>query len=179
MVAYHLDFETTSAANLKTAGVYRYAEHETTRVVLFAYQRNDEGVHLFHPGRDAIPDDLLDHIRAGGIVKAHNSSFERIIWNRVLRRQFPDWPELAVEQMDCTMARACALGLPADRVVQEYMDGGDLAVGTDLLAVSRVLEVGKDVASALAFIHRATVDYLPALLPAAEAKIALLPSVLP
>ncbi|MCA9559225.1 MAG: hypothetical protein KC583_11765, partial [Myxococcales bacterium] len=31
----------------------------------------------------------------------------------------------------------------------------------------------------LAFIHRATVDYLPALLPAAEAKIALLPSVLP
>lgn len=123
MVAYHLDFETTSAANLKTAGVYRYAEHDTTRVVLFAYQRNDEGVHLFHPGRDAIPDDLLDHIRAGGIVKAHNSSFERIIWNRVLRRQFPDWPELAVEQMDCTMARACALGLPAD------LDGAAEALG--------------------------------------------------
>ncbi|MGD9934936.1 MAG: protein kinase, partial [Dehalococcoidia bacterium] len=39
--------------------------------------------------------------------------------------------------------------------VQEFMDGGDLAVGPEPLAVARVLEVAKDITSALAFIHRA------------------------
>ncbi|MCB9485224.1 MAG: protein kinase [Thermoflexaceae bacterium] len=42
-------------------------------------------------------------------------------------------------------------------LVQEYMDGGDLAVGPEPMAVARVLGVAKDIAAALAFIHRAGV----------------------
>lgn len=112
MTKAHLDFETRSAVDLKKAGAYRYAEDLTTAPWLFSYRVGDGPILRWHPG-DEDPLDLLAHIEDGGEVVAHNAGFERAIWNRNLRRALPHWPELRVEQQDCTMARAVALALPA------------------------------------------------------------------
>lgn len=48
----------------------------------------------------------------GGRVVAHNASFERVIWNHVIYGRGKAPVPMAVAQMDCTMARAYAIGLP-------------------------------------------------------------------
>lgn len=114
----HIDFETRSATDLKVSGVYRYAEDPTTEPWGFAYWFTYEdgkpagAVDEWRPGY-ADPVALLDHIRDGGKVMVHNAAFERTIWNWVLvGRMCPHWPEMTIEQQDCTMARAAAVALP-------------------------------------------------------------------
>jgi DNA polymerase len=109
----HLDFEGASAADLRKVGLYKYAEHHSTRVWLFRYSFGNGLYFGWKPG-DARPVGLLNHIAEGGTVVAHNAAFERRIW-RLLRERYPecaDWPELKIKQMSCTMARACAMALP-------------------------------------------------------------------
>lgn len=108
----HLDFETKATADLKKTGVYRYAEHSDTGVWCFSWSvPGAEGD--WEPG-DEDPYELLAFIENGGILVAHNAGFERTIWNWVIRTRYcPHWPELKVEQQDCTMARGLALALPA------------------------------------------------------------------
>lgn len=110
----HGDFETGSACDLLSAGAAAYAEHPTTRVWMLRYRIGDSGpVQEWRPGWPD-PVDLLNHIAAGGIFVAHNAMFERSIWNRCLRaRVVPHWPEMRIEQMDCTMARCAHLGIPS------------------------------------------------------------------
>lgn len=111
--AAHLDFETQSTTNLLTQGMYRYAEDPNTSPLGFRYRIGLSGpIGEWRPfWRD--PVDLLDHVANGGMVTAHNAAFERAIWNRVIRPRYcPHWPELRVEQQDCTMARAAAIALP-------------------------------------------------------------------
>lgn len=110
-----LDFETASVADLKEVGVYRYAEHPSTKIWLFSYRIDDGPVERWTPGSSP-PMALLEHVHSGNRVVAHNASFERIIWNRVLRRMrgSENWPALRIEQLDCTMSRSLAIHLPAD-----------------------------------------------------------------
>lgn len=110
----HIDFETASAADLRKTGVYPYAEHPSTRVWGFAWCLGDGPIYKWQPeGLFPDPTPLLSHIESGGVVVAHNAAFERTIWNKVIRRLYPHWPELKIEQQQCTMARAQALALPA------------------------------------------------------------------
>ncbi len=113
--AIHLDFETRSPTDLKRTGVYRYVEDPHTAIWLFAYRFRHGPILQWRPGQSA-PDRLLEHIAAGGWVKAHNAAFERIVWNVVLRRTpgCERWPRLTIQQMDCSMARALAIHLPGD-----------------------------------------------------------------
>lgn len=110
----HFDFETRATVDLKKTGVYRYAEHPLTDVICMSWRIGDYGpVHRWRPG-DEDPIEFLAHIESGGRVVAHNAGFERTIYNTVLRgRVVPHWPELKIEQQDCTMARGLALALPA------------------------------------------------------------------
>lgn len=110
----HFDFETRATVDLKKTGVYRYAEHPLTDVICMSWRIGDHGpIQRWRPG-DEDPIEFLAHIESGGIVVAHNAGFERTIYNTVLRgRVVPHWPELKIEQQDCTMARGLALALPA------------------------------------------------------------------
>lgn len=110
----HLDFETRSKTDLNKSGVYRYAEDPTTGVWCFSYRFDSWPKGHKKQWRPGYPDpvDLLDYIELGGMVAAHNASFERVIWNMVLRKHYPHWPPLIVEQQDCTMARAAAVSYP-------------------------------------------------------------------
>ena len=116
MPRVHLDFETASPQPLgstNSVGVYRYVEDPETRVWGFAWCFDSGAIYRWCPG-DPEPTPLLDHIKAGGAVVAHNAAFERLVWNRVLLPRYAqEWPVLTIAQLDCTMARAQALGLPA------------------------------------------------------------------
>ena len=120
----HADFETRSACDLRVAGVRRYVEHPTTGIWCLAWRLDDGPVQLWHPGEPE-PEALLEHVLLRGRVVAHNAGFERAVWNTLL----PQWPKLKIQQMDCTMARAQALGLPA---------------GLDMLSQALGLKITKD-----------------------------------
>lgn len=105
----HIDFESRSTVDLKKEGLDRYSRHADTALWCMAYAFGDDPVQLWTPN-DPDPDDLLEFVQRGGVVKAHNATFEFIMWNRICRAW--GWPTLNAEQMRCTMAMAYAMGLP-------------------------------------------------------------------
>jgi len=112
MIAAHLDFETYSTCDLRAAGAHAYAEDPSTGVWCMAWCVGDAPVMTWKPG-EPDPEDLLAFIRDGGKIVIHNAQFDRQIWNKVVRRDRPHWPEIQIGQTICTMARAQAMALPA------------------------------------------------------------------
>jgi DNA polymerase len=105
-----IDFETASQCDLLTEGGYRYATDRTTRVLMMGWAFNDEPAVVWTPDQP-FPQRVIDHVKAGGEIRAWNAQFERLIWWYVLG---PDYqlPEPKLEQFKCTAARARAHGLP-------------------------------------------------------------------
>lgn len=143
----HLDFETASTTDLRTAGLYRYAEDPNTRVWGFSWQIGSGPILQWRPGY-IDPTPLLDHVAQGGRVVAHNAAFERTIWNKIIRRLKPHWPEMTIAQQICTMARAQAVALPADldrlSEVLEQKNRKDVAGATIMKQLMRPRSIGKD-----------------------------------
>lgn len=95
-----LDFETRSACDLKTAGVYNYAQDASTEVLCLSYAFDDGEVVTWLPGQP-LPD------FTGCMIYAHNAAFERLILWYVLQVNIP------LESFYCTAAQAranCAPG---------------------------------------------------------------------
>jgi DNA polymerase len=95
-----LDFETASECDLKTAGVYNYAKHPSTRVLCMAYAVDDDEVQVWTPDQP-FPRHILSHQ-----IRAHNAAFERLIFWHVLNMPF-------LNNFYCTAAQAranCAPG---------------------------------------------------------------------
>lgn len=129
----HVDIETFSEENLKTSGVYRYAEHPSTRVLVICYRFGHKGpVHVWIPQNDIpiaarpldtvledgdlhvqpeMPDDLRKWIEEGGELRAWNAMFERVVLSELGRTDRLDWPLVPLSQWQCSMAKAAALGL--------------------------------------------------------------------
>lgn len=121
VLAAHIDFETGSAVELKTAGVHKQMEHRSTRTWGFRWciapkhtKPSIADMECWQPGQ-ADPQRLLDWIANGGLVVAHNAIFERTVWNWLLRWRYglTHWPVLRIEQQDCTLARCAALSIPS------------------------------------------------------------------
>ncbi len=94
-----VDFETRSACDLKSAGVYNYAQSLSTEVLCMAYAYDDGEVQMWTGG--PLPD------FTGHQIRAHNAAFERLIFWYVLQQDYP------LEQFYCTAAQAranCAPG---------------------------------------------------------------------
>jgi len=106
----HLDFETRSTVDLRKTGAHIYAEDKTTDVLCAAYRFDDGQIFLWKYG-DPKPHSLIAGIEKGFIVVAHNAAFEHAIWNGVCVKKY-GWPHLPLTQMDCTMIRSYAMGLP-------------------------------------------------------------------
>lgn len=105
------DFETQSACDLKTAGLHVYAKHPTTDILCMAYAFDNEPVQIWRKG-EPLPTAIHDHVVNGGEISGHNVTFEYQIWNTVGVFRY-GWPELKLEQLNCTMAMSYAMGLPA------------------------------------------------------------------
>jgi DNA polymerase len=94
-----LDFETRSHCDLKSRGVYNYAQDLTTEVLCMSYAVDDGEVQTWTAG--PLPD------FTGHRIMAHNAAFERLICWYVLQVNIP------LESFYCTAAQAranCAPG---------------------------------------------------------------------
>lgn len=98
-----IDFETRSRCDLKTRGVYNYAQDGSTEVLCMSYAFDDEDVQTWTPAQP-FPEAVAKHT---GQIRAHNAAFERLIFWYVLQIDFK------LEQFYCTAAQAranCAPG---------------------------------------------------------------------
>ena len=98
-----VDFESRSACDLKTAGVYNYAQDASTDVLCMSYAFDNEDVQTWVP-LQKFPERVRNHT---GLIYAHNAAFERLIFWYVLQIDFK------LEQFYCTATQAranCAPG---------------------------------------------------------------------
>ena len=108
MTTLWLDFETRSRCDLRSRGVYNYAQDPSTEVLCMSYAFDDEDVVTWTPDQP-FPTRVALHI---GQIRAHNAAFERLIFWYVI---CPDFgiPEPKLEQFYCTATQAranCAPG---------------------------------------------------------------------
>src|SRR4051812_8736695 len=107
--ALHFDLETRSAADLTKVGAHRYFQDPTTSVICASYRFGHSGDTRQWRG-NIPPPEVLDHVKAGRKTKGHNQQFERIGWEALIAPT--TGVHLDVDQQDCTMSRAAAVGLP-------------------------------------------------------------------
>lgn len=102
------DLETASECDLKSAGTARYAEHESTRVQLFSYARNDSPVQVWSPEEgETMPLDLQAAFDDPSCVFVfHNAWFDRSILKHFFKMDIP------IQRFRCSMAQALSHGLP-------------------------------------------------------------------
>lgn len=106
----NLDIETYSEVELSSAGVYVYAAHPSTELLLFCWAFDDEPVATWRPG-EPLPERVVQHIDSHGQIRAHNASFERVVLNGVAGQKV-GFPPISIEQTVCVAAKAAAHGLP-------------------------------------------------------------------
>lgn len=115
---------------LFAVGAAVYTEHPSCEVLTCSYDLKDgRGVRRWRPGLPN-PQELFDHIAAGGLLESHNCGFEFWVWYNVCRVKY-GWPMIPSAQQRCSMAKARAFGLP----------GGLDAIGT-VLNTSRQKDAG-------------------------------------
>lgn len=104
-----IDIETYSSYDLKSCGVYRYAEAPDFAILLFAYSVDGSPVQCVDLVQgERIPDDVFAALTDPVVTKtAFNAMFERVC----IGRYFFGKP-LDPEQWRCTMVRAARMGLP-------------------------------------------------------------------
>lgn len=105
-----IDFETTSATELKKAGAWRYAECPTTHILCLALQDHQGRKEIWRPGMN-IPKLWQDAVYLGWTIIAHNAAFEKAILRSIL---VPDygWPDAPNEQWADTMMCCAMRALP-------------------------------------------------------------------
>ena len=125
MPRLHIDFETRSTVDLTKVGVYVYANHPDTEVLLARYCVDDGPINGWRKG-EPIPNDLRDALEdEDTILVAHNAMFE---WHMIEFNLSPRhrWPGKPLRQLDCTAARAAIQSLPRS------LGGAAQAVGLDV-----------------------------------------------
>ena len=108
-----IDFETLSALDIKKYGAWLYSRHVSTSVRCLSFKLPKQELVQWVEG-DPIDklQPLIDWIRKGGLIEAHNSFFERCIWANCFRKLFPQLPKISLKQWRCSAAKARAWGLP-------------------------------------------------------------------
>lgn len=129
----HLDFESRSEVEIKTAGAYIYATHPSTELTCMRYSFANgpvEGItwddiqqmNVFGRWPEQ-HNKLIEAINAGVLVKAFNAFFEELIWEHIVTKKYqwktrskPDvWepiPNIPLAQWRCVMAKSLAHSLP-------------------------------------------------------------------
>lgn len=136
MIDLSIDFETRAMVDLRDAGVYKYAEDPHTDIWCMAWAFGDEEPEIWTPklceheddcalgigGEECscpclmhdfagLPDRIIDHIAAGGTIRAWNAQFERVIWREIMVKRYGA-PAIRDEQFVDTAADAAAMALP-------------------------------------------------------------------
>lgn len=119
MTNYHLDYETFSEQDLGEVGAYRYAEDDSTEILMFAIATDTEGPYLWlNPKYGASPTQkqaawLLERAcyDPDALIWAHSVQFETALsWGRMAKDV--GLPPPPIRQWRCTSALARRAGLP-------------------------------------------------------------------
>ena len=103
MTALWIDFESRSRCDLRSKGVYNYAQDASTEVLCMSYAFDEEDVVTWTPDQP-FPERVRNYT---GLIYSHNAAFERLIFWYVLQINFK------LEQFYCTATQAranCAPG---------------------------------------------------------------------
>ena len=110
----HCDFETYSTIDLPSVGAFRYAEEPSTEALCVSFSNGNgvpEIVNLQKEGMRSLKlRPLFDAVARGERLVAHNSHFERAIWEKVCSKH--GWPVPKAAQWKCTAAKASAAAYP-------------------------------------------------------------------
>ena len=119
-----VDFESRSACSIKECGSWKYSLDASTEILCLAYRLPywPEGrTGLYHPAFPHLDmdegesfDDLAElfaWIDDGGLVEAHNSFFERGLWQHIFTPRFGA-PLVPHDQWRCSAAKAASYALP-------------------------------------------------------------------
>lgn len=109
----HIDIETYCRVSVSDVGVYRYAQDDSFKIILFAYRWDDGPVNVIdtyndeYPG-ESIPADVWRAMTENQDVEiwAHNANFEYVCISTYYGIK------LDIRQWRCTMVAAAYLGLP-------------------------------------------------------------------
>ena len=127
----HIDFETYSEVDIKSAGLYNYANHPSTRVICMAYRVEGKKVKLWRPGNSEpvfpLPYRLI----------AHNVLFELEIIKAMGGRIGVPLPE----EIECTASEAAMMGYP--RSLEGVAKALKLKVQKDKAGKNEMLRVTK------------------------------------
>ena len=154
------DFETKSEINISQRGAYVYAQHPSTDALLASFKlKHDVAWDKTNAATKAwaaaggplntlcrwrrgepCPPYVRAYIEAGGELKCHNASFERLIFWHVMTPRY-GWPKPAMEQFRCTAVTAAAMSLPRD--LERLGDALDLKIkkdkrGKDLMKIHSI-----------------------------------------
>lgn len=136
MKTLSIDLETYSEMDIRTVGVYKYAENSD--ILLFAYAFGDEPVQIIDMARlEPLPDEVVEALYDPNILKtAYNAQFEINVLNNWLTKQGLD--KLDTNQWSCTMVLSYTLGLPGSldalgKVLRLGDDKQKLAIGKRLI----------------------------------------------
>lgn len=125
----HVDIETFSSVDIRTAGVYKYTESPDFEILMIAYAI-DGGPVKCYDGQDA-PQEFYAALRDPECLKvAHNATFERLAFRAV-------GYDVPVEQWRCTAIKAAYCGLPRSLAdvskALELGEKGKLSTGKALI----------------------------------------------
>lgn len=111
MTAFHRDYETRSACDLKKTGASRYMRHPTTSIWCASYALGDGPVGVWSPG-EPVPAEFIEAEMDDDILAyAHNNAFEQLVEKHIAgpRHGLPIFP---LRRQRCTMVQAYAMALP-------------------------------------------------------------------
>jgi len=103
----HIDFETRSNVDIWETGAWIYSTHPSTHVHCVGIAVDDEEPQIYTDF--AKLKSLAVHPDA--IFVAHNALFEQCIWKNIMVKRYA-LPPIPIKKWRCTMAKACACGLP-------------------------------------------------------------------
>ena len=109
-----IDFETASDISIKY-GAWIYSRHRSTLVwcAVFGYAESKDKYQFYSwtPGEE-LPKEIIEYIKSGGKLLAHNCSFEKSIWENIMVFRYK-WPVVKDKQWCDTQALANNLNLPS------------------------------------------------------------------
>jgi len=107
-----IDLETRSQLDLPLHGLRRYAEDSTTELICVGWAFDDEPVKdWFACDGGPFPAEIIEHVKSGGLLWAHNASFEQHIFDWVIGPDYGFDPP-KVEQWRCSMIASTTCGYP-------------------------------------------------------------------
>lgn len=108
----NIDIETCAPVSVVKVGAFKYAEQPDLSVTCMAWAIGTAPIQLWDVlSGQPIPKPILQHIAAGGYIKAYNAAFEMQVLSGPAGQKI-GWPRTKVSQWRDTAAKVAAHGLP-------------------------------------------------------------------